>query len=163
MRREVWLKVESVQQYTDNEQKIMEILGKYNLQNSNRVMVFDEKCRSIKELKRGVDINSALIQELTIMFGEDAVKVTEKEDYDTLAEEFAEVPGEDMGAIEFMKIKRLDRIADVLENIASKLDALDEIQEDLDSCIGYIPPARYAPPRTKGCNFFRIGGNVWRD
>ena len=45
MRREVWLKVESVQQYTDNEQKIMEILGKYNLQNSNRVMVFDEKCR----------------------------------------------------------------------------------------------------------------------
>lgn len=97
MRREVWLKVESVQQYTDNEQKIMEILGKYNLQNSNRVMVFDEKCRSIKELKRGVDINSALIQELTIMFGEDAVKVTEKEDYDTLAEEFAEVPGEDMG------------------------------------------------------------------
>lgn len=163
MRREVWLKVESVQQYTDNEQKIMEILGKYNLQNSNRVMVFDEKCRSIKELKRGVDINSALIQELTIMFGKDAVKVTEKEDYDTLAEEFAEVPGEDMGAIEFMKIKRLDRIADALENIASKLDALDEIQEDLDSCIGYIPPARYAPPGTKGCNFFRIGGNVWRD
>lgn len=81
MRREVWLKVESVQQYTDNKQKIMEILGKYNLQNSNRVMVFDEKCRNIKELKRGVDINAALIQELTIMFGKDAVKVTEKEDY----------------------------------------------------------------------------------
>ena len=163
MRREVWLKVESVQQYTDNKQKIMEILGKYNLQNSNRVMVFDEKCRNIKELKRGVDINSALIQELTIMFGKDAVKVTEKEDYDTLAEEFAEVPGKDMEAIEFMKIKRLDRIADALENIASKLDALDEIQEDLDSCIGYIPPARYAPPGAKGCNFFRIGGNVGRD
>lgn len=163
MRREVWLKVENLQQYTDNEQKIMKILKKYNLENNNRVVVFDEKCRNIKELKRGVDINAALIQELTIMFGKDAVKVTEKEDYDTLAEEFAEVPGEDMEAIEFMKIKRLDRIADALENIAFKLDALDEIQEDLDSCIGYIPPARYAPPGTKGCNFFRIGGNVWRD
>lgn len=155
MRRELWLKVEGVQQYTDNEQKIKEILEKYDLQNSNRVMVFDEKCRSIKELKRGVDINSALIQELTIMFGKDAVEVTEKEDQDILSE--------DMENIELMKIKSLNRIADALESIAFKLDTLDDIQEGLDGCIGYIPPARYAPPGAKGCSFFRVGGTVGRD
>ena len=83
--------------------------------------------------------------------------------FDELVDEFVETPGEDLEAIEFMKIKRLDRIADALEAIAAKLDALDEIQEDLDNCIGYIPPSRYAPPDAKGCNFFRIGGTVGRE
>lgn len=80
-----------------------------------------------------------------------------------LVDEFIDTPGEDLEAIEFMEIKRLDRIANALEDIASKLDALDEIQEDLDNCIGYIPPSRYAPPEAKGCNFFRIGGSVGRE
>lgn len=83
--------------------------------------------------------------------------------YDDLIEEFTETPGEDSEAIEFMKKKRLDRIADALESIASKLDTLDDIQEGLDGCIGYVPPARYAPPGAKGCNFFRVGGSVGRD
>lgn len=155
MRKEIWLKVENLQQYTDNEQKIMKILKKYNLENNNRVVVFDAKCRSIKEIKRGIDINDILLQELTILFGNNAVKVTEKEDQDILSE--------DMENIELMKIKSLNRIADALESIAFKLDTLDDIQEGLDGCIGYIPPARYAPPGAKGCSFFRVGGTVGRD
>ena len=72
--------------------------------------------------------------------------------YDDLIEEFTETPGEDSEAIEFMKIKRLDRIADALEGIETRLDALEELQdtaEQLRECIGYEGPARYAPPGAK--------------
>lgn len=51
MRKEIWIKVENLQQYTDNEQKIMKVLKKYNLENNNRIVVFDAKCRSIIERK----------------------------------------------------------------------------------------------------------------
>ena len=78
MRKEIWIKVENLQQNTDNEQKIMKVLKKYNLENNNRIVVFDAKCRSIKEIKRGIDINDILLQELTILFGNNAVKVTKK-------------------------------------------------------------------------------------
>lgn len=40
------------------------------------------------------------------------------------------------------------QIADALESIASKLDALEdifEIKERLDDCVGYIPPTRFSP------------------
>ena len=86
--------------------------------------------------------------------------------YDDLIEEFTETPGEDSEAIEFMKIKRLDRIADALEGIEARLDALEELQdtaEQLRECIGYEGPARYAPPGAKGFNFLRIGGSVGRE
>lgn len=86
--------------------------------------------------------------------------------YDDLIEEFTETPGEDSEAIEFMKIKRLDRIADALEGIEIRLDALEKLQdtaEQLRECIGYERPARYAPPGAKGFNFLRIGGSVGRD
>lgn len=86
--------------------------------------------------------------------------------YDDLIEEFTETPGEDSEAIEFMKIKRLDRIADALEGIETRLDALEELQdtsEQLRECIGYEGPARYAPPEAKGFNFLRIGGSVGRE
>ncbi len=86
--------------------------------------------------------------------------------YDDLIEEFTETPGEDSEAIEFMKIKRLGRIADALEGIETRLDALEELQdaaEQLRECIGYEGPARYAPPGAKGFNFLRIGGSVGRE
>lgn len=86
--------------------------------------------------------------------------------YDDLIEEFTETPGEDSEAIEFMKIKRLDRIADALEGIETRLDALEELQdtaEQLREYIGYEGPARYAPPGAKGFNFLRIGGSVGRE
>lgn len=86
--------------------------------------------------------------------------------YDDLIEEFTETPGEDLEAINLMKIKRLDRIADALEGIETRLDALEELQdtaEQLRECIGYEGPARYAPPGAKGFNFLRIGGSVGRE
>lgn len=58
------------------------------------------------------------------------------------------------------------RIADALESIASKLDALEdifEIKERLDDCVGYIPPTRFSPDGTPGAGFFRIGGSVGRE
>ena len=61
---------------------------------------------------------------------------------------------------------QLTRIADALEGIETRLDALEELQdtaEQLRECIGYERPARYAPPGSKGFNFLRIGGTVYKD
>lgn len=61
---------------------------------------------------------------------------------------------------------KLDKIADVLEGIETRLDALEELQdtaEQLRECIGYERPARYASPGSKGFNFLRIGGTVYKD
>lgn len=55
---------------------------------------------------------------------------------------------------------------DALEGIETRLDALEELQdtaEQLRECIGYERPARYAPPGSKGFNFLRIGGTVYKD
>ena len=64
------------------------------------------------------------------------------------------------------KIKRLDRIADVLEGIETRLDALEELQdtaEQLRDCMGCIPPTRFSPDGTPGAGFLRIGGSVGRE
>lgn len=61
---------------------------------------------------------------------------------------------------------KLDKIADALEGIETRLDALEELQdtaEQLRECIGYERPARYAPSGSKGFNFLRIGGTVYKD
>ncbi len=61
---------------------------------------------------------------------------------------------------------KLDKIADALEGIETRLDALEELQdtaEQLRECIGYERPAIYAPPGSKGFNFLRIGGTVYKD
>ena len=63
-------------------------------------------------------------------------------------------------------IDQLTRIADALEGIETRLDALEELQdtaEQLRECIGYERPARYEPPGSKGFNFLRIGGTVYKD
>lgn len=63
-------------------------------------------------------------------------------------------------------IDQLTRIADALEGIETRLDALEELQdtaEQLRECIGYERPARYAPPGSKGFNFLRICGTVYKD
>ena len=58
------------------------------------------------------------------------------------------------------------QIANALESIASKLNALEdifEIKERLDDCVGYIPPTRFSPDGTPGAGFLRIGGSVGRE
>lgn len=64
--------------------------------------------------------------------------------------EFSEV-------VEMMKIQRLDRIANVLEDINSALINMGGDIEALGDCVGTIP-ARY----TQGLDvhFLRIGGSV---
>ena len=58
------------------------------------------------------------------------------------------------------------RIEDALEGIETRLDDLEELQdtaEQLRECIGYERPARYALSGSKGFNFLRIGGTVYKD
>ena len=55
-------------------------------------------------------------------------------------------------------IDQLTRIADALEGIETRLDALEELQDTAEQL-----RARYAPPGSKGFNFLRIGGTVYKD
>jgi hypothetical protein len=61
---------------------------------------------------------------------------------------------------------QLSRIANALEEIARKMDYLEELPEELGyikGCIGYIPPSRFSPPGTPGCNYIRVGGSIDTD
>ncbi len=95
------------------------------------------------------------------LFGEDENEAVERKT--DLNEDFERDGIESSLVMASVIAAKLDSIANALERIGDRLDALDEIQEDLDNCIGYIPPSRYAPPEAKGCNFFRIGGSVGRE
>ena len=58
-----------------------------------------------------------------------------------------------------MICKRLDRIADVLEDINSALIGMGRDIEVLGECVGYALP-RQGYVQGEGYNFLRIGGNV---
>lgn len=61
-------------------------------------------------------------------------------------------------------LERFDRIANALEGIEAKLDYLEDVQvlaEQLNDCIGYEPPSRFAPKGADGKNYHRIGGTVY--
>ena len=104
--------------------------------------------------------NDLMVDDLKNFLGPDNVKLVEKE-------KFLKYPGMNSSeSLEFMKIHQLTRIADALEGIETRLDALEELQdtaEQLRECIGYERPARYAPSGSKGFNFLRIGGTVYKD
>lgn len=102
-----------------------------------------------------MDVREEVNNALSALIGEN-VNVDFKEDFERDGIESSLVMASVIAA-------KLDSIANALERIGARLDALDEIQEDLDNCIGYIPPSRYAPPEAKGCDFFRIGGTVGRE
>ena len=102
-----------------------------------------------------MDVREEVNNALSALIGEN-VNVDFKEDFERDGIESSLVMASVIAA-------KLDSIENALERIGARLDALDEIQEDLDNCIGYIPPSRYAPPEAKGCNFFRIGGSVGRE
>ena len=66
----------------------------------------------------------------------------------------------------YYEADQLTRVANALEEIARKMDYLEELPEELaciKNCIGYIPPSRFSPPGTPGCNYIRIGGTVDTD
>lgn len=71
---------------------------------------------------------------------------------------------------ELMICKRLDRIADALEEIAQELgsvnvhlegtDSIEAHLEKLADCVGYIPPNPY---QKEGCSIFRIEGSMYNE
>lgn len=63
-----------------------------------------------------------------------------------------------MTEYEKKKLDQLDRIADALEDIVTKLSALD----DLEECIGTRPPAYYRPG-VLPTRFLRVGGEISTD
>lgn len=80
------------------------------------------------------------------------------EAYREIVNEFCEVAGDDDSfALEVMKIEKLKRIADVLEDINSALIGMGGDIEALCECVG-TAPARYKGGRDY--HFLRIGGSV---
>ena len=75
-------------------------------------------------------------------------------------QEFLEAPGTSRSErLKFMELKRLDRIADVLEDINGALINMGGDIEALGECAGYVPP-RQGYVKTEGYRFLRIGGIV---
>ena len=62
--------------------------------------------------------------------------------------------------VKMMICSRLERIADVLEDINSTLISMSAPVEQLSECVGYAPPRHY---QKQGYNFLRIAGQVDTD
>ena len=168
MIKELWLKVENTQKYLEEEQRIMHVLSEKEAEreDGHRVVLYVANTRNIKKLKRWVRVDEALSNDLEEILGGDSVKVVEKEEpedefrrtYKNYIDEMCCVPGVDENMrVELMKIQRLDRIADVLEDINGALIGMGGDIEALGDCVGVIP-ARV----TQGIDthFLRIGGSV---
>lgn len=168
MIKELWLKVENVQKYLEEEQRIMHVLSGKEAEREDgyRAVLYVEDTRNIKKLRRWVLVDEALINDLEQILGGESVRVVQKEEpeeefrraYRNYIDEMSCVPGVDENMrVELMKIQRLDRIADVLEDINGALIGMGGDIEALGECVGTIP-ARY----TQGIDthFLRIGGSV---
>lgn len=59
--------------------------------------------------------------------------------------------------LQFMKLKRFDRIVEALEGIEDKLSSIDDSLEALSSCVGYVPPTVL---QKEGYHILRIGGHI---
>lgn len=64
-----------------------------------------------------------------------------------------------MTEYEQKQLDQLERIADALEDIVTKLSALD----DLEECIGTRPPSAYHRPGALPTRFLRVGGEISTD
>lgn len=125
MKRELWLRFNGIQEYLEKEQKILSILEEFKAVKGDCVLIYNSNTRAVKTLKVNVEITEELLQRLTEFLDSESVKVAEKEDYDNLSNEWMDAPGYTMKEnLEFMKIERLDRIADVLEGIDQSLDCI---------------------------------------
>ena len=120
MKRELWIRFNGIQEYLEKEQKILSILDEFKAEKGDCVLIYNSNTRAVKTLKVNVEINEELLQRLTEFLDNESVKVVEKEDC-----EWMDAPGSTMKEnLEFMKIKRLDRIADALEGIDQSLDCI---------------------------------------
>ncbi|EPD64390.1 hypothetical protein HMPREF1216_01463 [Coprococcus sp. HPP0048] len=125
MKRKLWLRFNGIQEYLEKEQKILSILEEFEAVKGDCVLIYNSNTRAVKTLKVNVEITEELLQRLTEFLDSESVKVAEKEDYDNLSNEWMDAPGYTMKEnLEFMKIKRLDRIADALEGIDQSLDCI---------------------------------------
>lgn len=168
MIKELWLKVENVQKYLEEEQRIMHVLrGKEaEREDGYRAVLYVEDTRNIKKLRCWVFVDEALINDLEQILGGESVRVVQEEEpeeefrrmYRKYMDEMSCVPGVDENMrVELMKIQRLDRIADVLEDINGALIGMGGDIEALGDCVGVIPSRV-----TQGIDvhFLRIGGSV---
>ena len=167
MIKELWINVDDQHDYQQKSSRIQEIIGASS--GIDEIVIYKSVTRCIKRLRKKVSITEQMIDDLKSFLGPDNVKLVEKENasYAHLIDEFLKYPGTNsLESLEFMKIHQLIRIADALEGIETRLDALEELQdtaEQLRECIGFERPPRYAPSGSKGFNFLRIGGTVYRD
>lgn len=167
MIKELWLKVENVQKYLEDEQQIMHVLSEKEAgrEDGHQVVLYVADTRNIKKLRRWVLADEALINDIEQILGNETVKIVQKEEpeeeyrrmYKQYIDEMCYVPGADENTrLELMKIQRLDRIADVLEDINSTLIDMSTPVEQLAECVG-VHPARYGGSAS---SFLRIAGSV---
>ncbi len=168
MIKELWLKVEDMQKYLEEEQRIMHVLSEKEAEreDGHQVVLYVADTRNIKKLRRWVLVDEALINDIEKILGGESVRVVQKEEpedefkraYRRYIDEMCCIPGADENMrVELMKIQRLDRIADVLEDINSALIGMGGDVEALGDCVGTIP-ARYT--QGNDVHFLRIGGSV---
>ena len=168
MIKELWLKVENVQKYLEEEQRIMHVLSEKEVEreDGHQVVLYVADTRNIKKLRRWILVDETLIDDLEQILGRESVRVVQKEEpeeefrrmYKNYIDEMSCVPGVDENMrVELMKIQRLDRIADVLEDINGALISIGGDIEALGDCVGTIP-ARYT--QGNDVHFLRIGGSV---
>ena len=92
-----------------------------------------------------------------------------KEEYRKIANELLGLPEDaeinfkgctDTAVTNLMICKRLDRIADVLEDINSTLIGVSGSVEELEKCVAVQPARRRGYVNAEGFHFLRIGGSV---
>lgn len=160
MIRELWLKVENVQKYLEEEQTIMHVLSEKEAEREvgHRVVVYVADTRNIKKLKCWVLVDESLINDIEQILGDESVKVVQKEEPEeeimrAYIDEMCCVPGTDENTrLELMKIQRLDRIADVLEDINGALISMGGDIEALGACV---------VTDSFGDRYLRISGSVY--
>lgn len=134
MIKELWLKVENVQKYLEVEQLIMSILHEKETERENgyRVILYVADTRNVKKLNRWVQADESLTRELEDVTCVESVKVVEKEEpgeeirlmYKDYLEELIYITGlDESAALELMKIRRLDRIAYMMEGLFDTLQS----------------------------------------
>lgn len=158
--KELWVRVDNQHDYQQKISKIQEIIGASS--RIDEIFIYMSDTRSIKRMHENASITEQMIDDLNSFLGSDNVKLVEKEEvsYDYMIDEFSKCPGANsLESLEFMKIRQLERIGDALEDIVTKLSALD----DLEECIGTRPPSAYHRPGALPTRFLRVGGEISTD